>query len=60
MTDSEKRTMERTRSTLFRHLDDLNDQVDADGGRIRDPMVLDGIKDCVSSICRMEGMRRPI
>ena len=49
----DERTMEvleRTRKTLTRHLEDLNDQVDQDGGRIKDHMVLDGIKDAVKSL----------
>lgn len=51
MTDRMKAVLERTEKTLCRHLEDLNDQVDQDGGRIKDHMVLDGIKDSVKSLC---------
>lgn len=50
MTDRMKAALERTEKTLCRHLEDLNDQVDQDGGRIKDHMVLDGIKDSVKSL----------
>ena len=49
MTDRMKAVLERTENTLCRHLEDLNDQVDQDGGRIKDHMVLDGIKDVLKS-----------
>ena len=49
MTDRMKAVLERTEKTLCRHLEDLNDQVDQDGGRIKDHMVLDGIKDVLKS-----------
>ena len=50
MTDRMKAVLERTEKTLCRHLEDLNDQVDQDGGRIKDHMVLDGIKDVLKSV----------
>ena len=50
MTDRMKAVLERTEKTLCRHLEDLNDQVEQDGGRIKDHMVLDGIKDSVKSL----------
>ena len=50
MTDRMKAALERTEKTLCRHLEDLNDQVDQDGGRIKDYMVLDGIKDVLKSV----------
>ena len=50
MTERMKTVLERTEKTLCRHLEDLNDQVDQDGGRIKDHMVLDGIKDSVKSL----------
>lgn len=50
MTERMKAVLERTEKTLCRHLEDLNDQVDQDGGRIKDHMILDGIKDCLESI----------
>lgn len=57
MTDRMKAVLERTEKTLCRHLEDLNDQIDQDGGRIKDHMVLDGIKDVLKSArCLMELM----
>ena len=57
MTERMKAVLERTEKTLCRHLEDLNDQVEQDGGRIRDHMVLDGIKDVLKSArCLMELM----
>ena len=50
MNDRMKAVLERTEKTLCRHLEDLNDQVDQDGGRIKDHMVLDGIKDVLKSV----------
>ena len=50
MNERMKEALERTQMTLCRHLEDLNDQVDQDGGRIRDHMVLDGIKDSTKSL----------
>ena len=48
--------IERTRSALRRHLADLNDEVDMDGGRIRDPRVLDGMRDAVDALACIDGM----
>ena len=53
MTERMKKVLERTEETLCRHLEDLNDMVDVDGGRIKDHMTLDGIKDCVKSLKNM-------
>lgn len=50
MTERMKKVLERTEETLYRHLEDLNDMVDVDGGRIKDHMTLDGIKDCLKSL----------
>ncbi len=50
MDERMKEALERTQKTLCRHLEDLNDQVEQDGGRIKDHMTLDGIKDCVKSL----------
>lgn len=50
MTEKMKEVLERTERTLCRHLEDLNDEVDNDGGRIKNHMVLDGIKDCLKSL----------
>ena len=57
MTERMKAVLERTEKTLCRHLEDLNDQVEQDGGRIKDHMVLDGIKDVLKGVrCLMELM----
>ena len=50
MTERMKAVLERAEKTLCRHLEDLNDQVEQDGGRIKDHMTLDGIKDSVKSL----------
>ena len=55
MDERMKKVLERTKETLTRHLEDLNDQIDANGGRISDHMVLDGIKDSLKSVrCCLE------
>ena len=50
MDERMKEALERTQKMLCRHLEDLNDQVDQDGGRIKDHMVLDGVKDSLKSL----------
>ena len=50
MDERMKEALERTKKTLCRHLEDLNDQVEQDGGRIKDHMTLDGIKDVLKSL----------
>ena len=58
MTEKMKEVLERTEKTLCRHLEDLNDEVEQEGGRIKDHMVLDGIKDCLKSVkCLSEIMK---
>ena len=55
MDERMKNVLERTEKTLVRHLEDLNDQVDVNTGRIKDHMALDGIKDSVKSVrCCLE------
>ena len=44
------KVLERTKETLCRHLEDINDAVDANGGRIDDHMDLDGIKDSLKGL----------
>ena len=44
------KVLERTKETLCRHLEDINDAVDADGGRLDDHMDLDGIKDSLKGL----------
>ena len=50
MDERMKKVLERTKETLTRHLEDLNDQVDVNNGRIKDHMVLDGIKDSLKRV----------
>lgn len=50
MNERVKMVLERTEKTLCRHLEDLNDQVEQDGCRIKDHMVLDGFKDSVKTL----------
>ncbi len=40
----------RTKKHLVRHLEDLNDEIDQADGRIKDHMVLDGLKDCAKTL----------
>lgn len=49
MTEKMIEVLKRTENTLCSHLVDLNDQVELEG-HIKDPMVLDGIKDSVKSL----------
>lgn len=42
--------LERTRKHLVRHLEDLNDEIDNADGRIKDHMVVDGLKDSVKTL----------
>jgi hypothetical protein len=49
-----KEALERTKKHLVRHLEDLNDEIDQADGRIKDHMVLDGLKDCVKTLCRIK------
>ena len=54
-----KAAIERTRDHLVRHLEDLNDEIDQDNGRIKDHMVVDGLKDSLKSlkyaVCLLNG-----
>lgn len=55
MDERMKKVLERTKVSLTRHLEDINDQVDADDGRIRHHMALDGIKDSLKGLkCCLE------
>lgn len=49
-----KEALCRTKKHLVRHLEDLNDEIDRDDGRIKDHMVVDGLKDCVKTLCRIK------
>ena len=46
----------RTHGNLVRHLEDLNDEIDQCGGRLKNHMVLDGFKDTVKTLCRIEDL----
>lgn len=48
--ERKKEALQRTECVLVRHLEDLNDEIDQEGGRIKDHMVLDGIKDALKSM----------
>ena len=50
MTEKMKHELERAESVLCRHLEDLNDMVEQDGGRIKHHMTLDAYKDCLKSL----------
>lgn len=55
MDERMKKVLERTEKTLVRHLEDLNDRVDVNNGRVKDHMVLDGIKDSLKGVrCCLE------
>lgn len=49
-----KVALERTRKHMVRHLEDLNDEIDQANGRIENHMVVDGLKDCVKTLCRIK------
>lgn len=58
MTDKMKHELDRAENVLCRHLEDLNDMVDQDGGRIKKHETLDAYKDCLKSIkCHGEIMK---
>lgn len=50
MDEKMKTVLERTKATLCRHLEDINDAVDANGGRVEDHMTIDGIKDSLKGL----------
>ena len=55
MDERMKKVLERTKETLVRHLEDINDHVDVNNCRIKDHMALDGIKDSLKSVrCCLE------
>lgn len=45
-----KEALCRTKKHLVRHLEDLNDEIDQADGRIKDHMVVDGLKDCAKTL----------
>ena len=48
--------MERTRKALERHLEDLLDEVEECGGRIRSPEVLGGIHKALWAMSTLDGV----
>ena len=50
----QKDTLERTRCALERHLEDLMDETDQNGGRISSRKVLIGIHDVLDSMSHLE------
>lgn len=50
MDDRMHKALERTKETLCRHIEDINDAVDANGGRLDNHMDLDGIKDSLKGL----------
>ena len=61
MDERMKAALERTDMHLVRHLEDLNDEVDRENGRIKDHMIVDGMKDAVKTMhCIHEMMLAPI
>lgn len=49
-----KEALCRTKKHLVRHLEDLNDEIEQADGRIKDHMVVDGLKDCVKTLVRIK------
>lgn len=58
MDERTKKAILRTHDNAVRHLEDLNDAVDRDGGRIKDHMTLDGMKDAVKVVCKTESLMK--
>ena len=54
-----KEALTRTKKHLVRHLEDINDEIDMDNGRIKDHMLLDGIKDSVKTLACLEKLMKP-
>lgn len=58
MDERTKKALLRTHDNAVRHLEDLNDLIDKNGGRIKDHMTLDGMKDAVKIVCKIESSVR--
>lgn len=58
MDERTKKVLLRTHENAVRHLEDLNDMVDRDEGRIKDHMTLDGMKDALEIVCKVESSLR--
>lgn len=50
MTENMKFTLECTEKLLCRHLEDLCNEVEENGGHVKDHMIIDGVKDCLKSL----------
>lgn len=53
-----KEALKRTKKHLVRHLEDINDEIDQDNGRIKNHMLLDGIKDDVKTLACLEKLMK--
>jgi len=53
-----KDTLERTRCALERHLEDLMDEIDQNGGRISSRKVLVGIHDALDSMSHLDALSK--
>ena len=58
MNEWKKKILEKTQDTLYRHLDDLNRDVDGNDGHIDDHEILDEIKDSRKGIHLAEELLR--
>lgn len=58
MNEWKKKILEKTQDTLYRHLDDLNRDVDGNDGHIDDHEILDEIKDSLKGIHLAEELMR--
>ena len=54
----QKDTLERTRRALERHLEDLMDEIDQNGGRISSRKVLVGIHDALDSMSHLDALAK--
>lgn len=56
MMDGMNETLERTKEALARHLCDLMDEVDSNGGRIPSRRLLGGIHETLESMAHLESV----
>lgn len=54
MDERTRKALQRTHDNAVRHLEDQNDLIDKDGGRIKNHETLDGMKDAVKIVCKIE------
>jgi hypothetical protein len=50
MTEEMKKILDRAETMMCNHINDLIDEVDANGGHVKDHMTVDGVKDAVKTI----------